>query len=79
MANCVRNPRNTKNIELLQKYKLKLHEKMLLNSRLKIEHLNKLLKDNRQISIRYDKNVNSYKTFLMMALFKISFSKAGKL
>ena len=75
---CERNIRNTKNKELIEKNKLTL-EKMLLKSRAKIEHLNKKLKDNKNIAIRYDKYMITYKNYVILALIKIAYSIIGNL
>ena len=76
---CERNIRNTKNKELIEKNKLTLLEKMLLKSRAKIEHLNKKLKDNKNIAIRYDKYMITYKNYVILALIKIAYSIIGNL
>jgi len=60
--------------EKLEKHKLTLLEKMLLKSRAKIEHLNKKLKDNKNIAIRYDKYMITYKNYIILALIKIAYS-----
>ena len=75
---CERNIRNTKNKELIEKNKLTL-EKMLLKSRAKIEHFNKKLKDNKNIAIRYDKYMITYKNYVILALIKIAYSIIGNL
>ena len=52
---------------------------MLLKSRAKIEHLNKKLKDNKNIAMRYDKYTITYKNYVILALIKIAYSIIGNL
>lgn len=74
---CDKNKRNTKNPALLNKHKINLHEKMLLNKRSKIEHVNNIIKKNKTINVRYDKYGSKYSSFVLISLIKLAFNKIG--
>jgi len=74
---CDKNKRNTKNPDILKKHKINLYEKMLLNKRSKIEHVNNVIKKNKTINVRYDKYGTKYSSFVLIALIKSAFSKIG--
>ena len=75
---CDKNNRNTKDhIKLENNKKINLHHKMLLKNRSKIEHLNNTIKQNKTINVRYDKIGANYMGYVLMAISKIAFGKAG--
>jgi len=76
---CDRNKRNTKDKNKLEKNKCTLYERMLLNSRSKIEHINNTIKQNKTINVRYQRYMSNYTNFVLFAIIRLSFSKIGKL
>jgi hypothetical protein len=74
---CVKNKKNTKNIDKLNKLKISIYDKMLLNRISKIEHLNNMLKKYKTINIRYDKYSINFENYILLALILISFNKIG--
>jgi hypothetical protein len=76
---CDRNKRNTKDKEKLEKNKCTQYEKMLLNSRSKIEHINNTIKQNKTINVRYQRYMSNYTNFVLFALIRLSFGKIGKI
>ena len=73
------NKRNTKDKEKLEKNKCTQYEKMLINSRSKIEHINNTIKQNKTLNVRYQKYMSNYTNFVLFALIRLSFSKIGKI
>jgi len=59
-----KNKRNSKNIK-----KISANEIMLITKRIKIEHTFAFIKKFKRIQQRYDKYINSYKSFVYLAVF----------
>jgi hypothetical protein len=73
---CETNIRNTKDEQLLKQHKqINMYNKMLLASRSKIEHVNAIIKKNKQVNNRYDKYMINYKNYVFLALLKILHNK----
>ena len=72
-----KNKRNIKNKDILEKQKLTLIEKLILNKRILVEHTINKYKQFKRINIRYDKKSINYKTFLCMTSYLI-FNKLTK-
>ena len=67
-----KNKRNTKDENKLKQLKLKESDKLKLNKRIKIEHTNARLKQYKRIHLRYDKYIENYKVFVLLACLDIT-------
>jgi hypothetical protein len=71
------NIRNTKNITKIENNKYNLTDKMLLKSRICVEHIINNYKKFKKISIRYDKYNINYKSYLFLASIFILLKKTN--
>jgi len=71
------NNRNTKNINLINGRKHKLKERMLLKTRINIEHTINEYKKCKRIKIREDKYIKNYKSYLYLATIYIVIKQAN--
>ena len=76
---CPKNKRNTKNENKLNDMKLKLSEKMKLNKRSSIEHLNNILKKYKTINVRYIKYTKYFNNYVLLAFLLTIYNKIGNI
>jgi hypothetical protein len=74
-----KNKRNTKDPQKIKNLEPTLIEKLLLKKRSSIEHTNNSLKQNKNINVRYDKNAESYESFVILGIIKLIFKIIGPL
>lgn len=74
---CEYNNRNTKNPKKIKTNNG--YDKMLLQSRSKIEHTNNTMKQYKKVNIRYDKYIKNYKSNVMLTILHMTFNKTKNL
>jgi hypothetical protein len=68
---------DTKNIELINGRKHKLKERLLLKTRINIEHIINEYKKYKRLKIRNDKYIKNYKSYLYLATIAIIIKKTN--
>lgn len=75
---CHRNKRNIKDPIKLKKLDLNQKDKTIIKKRIKVEHVFSHLKSFKRISLRYDKLVNNYYNFVLLATLMIVSKKISR-
>jgi transposase len=65
---CPKNKRNTKDKEKLKKLEMNKKDKKIFKNRIKVEHIFNMLKKNKRLAIRYDKQSETFLGFVFLAL-----------